>query len=170
MGANYHTAWIDGTTTYKAADMNAPLSSLDSQISNLSGKTWYVAGNYVNAKPPNSALILRVIIGRYMELPSSAPGSYAGCGTAPTAQATLTIKKDGSSVGTITIDAAATTGSFTVASDVRFYPGETLSVEAPASQDATLKDISVTLKLTTPGSYTSTSTTTTTSSPPGRSR
>ena len=33
MGTNFHTAYIDDTTAYKAADMNSPLSDLDKAIS-----------------------------------------------------------------------------------------------------------------------------------------
>lgn len=35
MGTNFHTAWIDDTTRFKAADMNAPLSGLDRGITYL---------------------------------------------------------------------------------------------------------------------------------------
>ncbi len=163
MTTNYHTAWVDGTTTYKASDMNAPLAAIDSKISDIDKKVWFLAGNYVNAKPPDGALIMRIIVGHYMVLQSGAPGSHCGCDTAPTANATLTIKRNGTSIGTILISAAGTTGAFTVSADKRFYAGDVLSVEAPASQDATLRDISVTLKMTAPPSYTSTTSTSTTS-------
>jgi len=162
MSSNYHTPYVDNTTVYSAASMNVPLGELDDKIGNIDNKVWWLAGNYINAKPPNSALIMRIITGHYMVLQASAPGSHAGCETAPTAQATLTIKRNGSSIGTITISAGATTGSFTVAADRRFYAGDVLSVEAPASQDTTLQDISVTLKMTAPPSYTSTTSTSTT--------
>lgn len=161
MSTNFHTAWQDGVTEYKASDMNDPLSDLDQKITSMDAKVWWIAGNYLNAKPPNSALLIRIIIGRYMELADGAPGSYAGCGVAPTAESVLSIKKNGNQVGTITIAGSATTGSFSVSGDKRWYPGDVLSVEAPASQDTTLQDISVTLRLSCASSYETTTTTTT---------
>jgi len=161
MSDNYHTPYVDDTTVYSAASMNAPLAEIDQKITDMDHKVWFIAGNYLNSKPPNSALLLRVIIGQYMVLESGAPGSHAGCATQATAEVVLTIKRNGVSAGTITIAAGETTGSFTVAADKRFYAGDVLSVEAPASQDATMQDISVTLKLTRPPSYTSTTSTST---------
>lgn len=35
MGTNFHTAWLDGTTLFSAAEMNAPLTDLDQVISYL---------------------------------------------------------------------------------------------------------------------------------------
>lgn len=35
MSTDYHTPYVDGTTTYKAADMNAPLGELDEEIGNI---------------------------------------------------------------------------------------------------------------------------------------
>lgn len=161
MTTNYHTAWQNDVTTYKASDMNAPLSSLDSKISAMDKKEYMLAANYLNDKPGNSALLCRIIVAKYMVLKSGAPGSRAGCATAPTAQAVLTLKKNGNSIGTVTINAAATTGSFSVSGDKRFYAGDILTIEAPASQDATLQDISITLKTVGPASYETTTSTTT---------
>lgn len=161
MTTNYHTAWQDDVTTYRATDMNAPLSALDSKISSMDKKEYMLAANYVNDEPGASALLCRLVIAKYMVLKSGAPGSLCDVGTAPTAEAVLTMKKNGNSIGTITISGSATTGSFSVSGDKRFYAGDVLTIEAPASPDATLKNISVTLKLVGPASYETTTSTTT---------
>jgi hypothetical protein len=45
MGTNFHTPWVDGTTEYKAADMNAPLSELDAAMSYHKNTMVYCDGN-----------------------------------------------------------------------------------------------------------------------------
>jgi hypothetical protein len=77
-------------------------------------------------------------------LPGNAVGSVGKCGTNPTALATYSIKKNGSAVGTVTI---STSGTFTFATtggtSVSFTAGDTLTLVAPTSPDATLSDVQV---------------------------
>lgn len=162
MTTNYHTAWENGITQYTASDMNAPLSELDSKITGLDSKEFLIASNYLNAKPGNSHFIQRIAIAKYMVLPDGAPGSYANADTAATAQAVFTIKRGGTTVGTITFAASSAIGTFSVSGDKAFNKGSVLSITAPASQDATLENISITLRLTRPASANSTTTTSTT--------
>jgi hypothetical protein len=82
-------------------------------------------------------------------LPTS--GSKASAGTAATADTTFTIKKNGSSVGTILFSAAGTTGAFTIASPVSIAIDDIITIVGPASADATLADISITLATTAAG-------------------
>lgn len=66
-------------------------------------------------------------------------GSRAAAATAATAQTAYAIKKNGSTVGTMTFDAGATTGVFTSsAGSTAFNAGDTLTIVGPASPDATL--------------------------------
>jgi len=162
MTTNYHTAWVDGTTQFRALDMNDPISDLDSKITDLDRKEYFVACNYLNALPGNSYFMLRTVVPTYMLLPDGAPKCFANCDVAPTAQAVCTIKQNAITIGTITFGAGSTQGVFAVSGDKPIYRGHVLSIVAPASQDATFKDISITLKFTSPGGFESTSTTTTT--------
>jgi hypothetical protein len=77
-------------------------------------------------------------------LPANGAGSTGKCGTNPTASATYSIKKNGSAVGTVAI---STGGAFTFATTggvaVNFAAGDTLTLVAPASPDATLSDVQV---------------------------
>jgi hypothetical protein len=77
-------------------------------------------------------------------LPANAAGSSGKCGTNPTSSATYNIKKNGSTVGTVAI---STGGVFTFATtggtSVSFAAGDTLTLVAPSSPDATLSDVQV---------------------------
>lgn len=66
-------------------------------------------------------------------------------GTAPAADWTATLYHNGSSIGTITVAAGETTGSFTVASEVTFSAGDSFSLVAPATVDTALSGISAAL-------------------------
>lgn len=74
-------------------------------------------------------------------------GNKASAKTASTGTAVLTIKQNGSSVGTITFTASGT-GVFSISSPVTVAVDDIITIEGPASPDATLADISVTLAAT----------------------
>ncbi|MEN3144640.1 DUF2793 domain-containing protein [Ochrobactrum sp. WV_118_8] len=76
-----------------------------------------------------------------------AVGSVAKAGTAPSAAKSLTILKNGISVGTVDFAASATDGTFTVESGVTFVAGDVLGISAPATVDSTLADVAISLKL-----------------------
>jgi hypothetical protein len=71
-------------------------------------------------------------------------GSYASADEASTGTATFSITKNGVEVGTLTFD-ASDAGVFAATGGVSFVPGDILRVVAPATQDATLSDFSITL-------------------------
>lgn len=81
-------------------------------------------------------------------LPAGAGDSRASADTAATAQTVLTLKKNNSSVGTITFAAGGTSGTFAVASAVTIAAGDKLSVENQATADVTLADVQINLVLT----------------------
>lgn len=76
---------------------------------------------------------------------ASLSGSVAKANVAATAEAVFSIKKNGVEFATLTFAAAGTTGSFVAASATTFTIGDVLTVIAPASQDATLAGIAITL-------------------------
>lgn len=72
--------------------------------------------------------------------------SRASAGTAATASTVFTLKKNGSSVGTISWSASGTLGTVDLtATTISFATGDILTLEAPATADSTLADISITL-------------------------
>lgn len=175
MTTNYHTAYIDGTTEYKADDMNAPLSELDTAIGNLHGSKFYdFMGQYLGDIPNSGAVIMQGLVGRYMVLKANAPGSHLYVGTTPSGgPVTFTIRRNGSNIGTILVNPGHPRGEFSVAADTAFYNSDLIELVAPNPQDAAMQDISWNIilervdqdLLTTTTTTTQTTTTTTTTSP-----
>jgi hypothetical protein len=62
-------------------------------------------------------------------------GSYAKARVAPAGSYTITIQKNGASIGSINFAAAATTATFTFSSTVTLVPGDVLSFLSPATPD-----------------------------------
>lgn len=89
-----------------------------------------------------SEVLFSHIVGRPLEIPAGLTGSYVASGGAATASAVLSVRKNGVEVGTATFAAAGTTATLAMASLTGFDPGDTLSVLAPASPDATLANVS----------------------------
>jgi hypothetical protein len=116
----------------------------------------YVSGDWVNGAfpielaifaggvPTDGEVLARIEVGRKFTIPSGASGSFASAGFASTGTATLDIKKNGASVGSVTFTTSAT-GTFTMASATTFDPDDLFELVAPGTADATLANISVTL-------------------------
>ena len=97
--------------------------------------------------PATSESLLRHVISSNLTqvvLPVSLTGSYAACRTAPTGAYAITIKKNGSSIGTINFAASATTATFTFASSQTLVPGDLLEFVG-GTADATILGIYFTI-------------------------
>ncbi len=95
--------------------------------------------------PTADLLLARVVAPRQITLPVNLAGSRGSVGTNPSAIATITAKKNGVAVGTISISTAGVF-AFTAASAVSLVAGDVLSLHAQAAPaDAVLADISITL-------------------------
>jgi len=99
-------------------------------------------------KPGAGATILRFVAPRAFTLPVGLTGSFCKANAAATALSSFTIKKNGSSIGTVNFAAASATATFTFASATSFAPGDVLSLDAPGSADSTLSDLYYTLSAT----------------------
>lgn len=108
----------------------------------------YDLSTFFPGVPANSQLVLRWQAPRAITIPSGATNSQASAGTAATGSTTFTIKQNGSSVGTIVWSASGTTGAFTVSSTINIAAGDVITITGPATADATLADISITLAAT----------------------
>lgn len=97
--------------------------------------------------PAASEIFLVYPCAESFTLPANFAGSVGTVMTNPTATYTMTVKKNGSTVGTIAI---STGGVFTFATSggvaVSFVSGDRLTIEGPVTADATLKNFGVTLK------------------------
>jgi len=90
--------------------------------------------------------ILRFVAPRDVYFQDDFADSKLDAGTAATAEAVFTVKDNGTSIGTITVAAAGTTGTFaTTSGEHTIDAGDVLTIEAPSSEDATLADVSITL-------------------------
>lgn len=105
----------------------------------------YDISTYYPGVPGNSQILLRWTAPRPITIVIGAINSQCTAGTAATGSTTITINKNGSSVGTIAISSSGTTGTFTVASSVSLVAGDILTIVGPGTADATLADISITI-------------------------
>lgn len=98
--------------------------------------------------PTANQVMGRVIMPRAITLPSSLTGSYGSSIAAATGSTTLTLAKNGSSIGSVNFAAGASSATFTFASAVSFAAGNVLTLTNQATPDTTLTNISVTLAAT----------------------
>lgn len=95
--------------------------------------------------PAASEVLLRTVVARRSRLKVDLVGSQGMAGVAATAETDLDVQRNGTSVGAIRFAASASTAVFIAASETILEPGDLLEVIAPASPDATLADIAITL-------------------------
>lgn len=101
----------------------------------------YDVGLYIPGQPGDGAEVFKFVAVRGVEWPDDFAGSYGHVGTNPASSAVFTIKKNGSTVGSISIN---TSGVFTFATTgaaTSLVAGDRLTIEAPTPQDANLADV-----------------------------
>ena len=92
--------------------------------------------------PTASAIVTRVPVARAVTFPDDFAGSYGVASAAATASTAFDVKKNGSSVGTITFALGQTTATFvTSGTTVVMAAGDVLQIVAPGTPDATLADV-----------------------------
>lgn len=113
-------------------------------LSTIGGEPWDLS-IFVPGTPSASALIARLIVPRAGSFPVNLVGSFATAEVAATATSTFDVLKNGVVQGTIEFAAASATGAFSLASGLSLVGGDVLAIQAPATPDASLSDISFTL-------------------------
>lgn len=108
--------------------------------------TSHPVGTFVSGKPSASEIVLRYVAVDPFTLPAALAGSKGDAGTAATAQTDFDVRKGASSIGTVRFAASGTTATLIAATETAFSVGDVLSVVAPSSADATLANISITLR------------------------
>lgn len=103
-------------------------------------------GIFMPGTGTNGQVLLYLIMDRACVFPATAPNSYATAAGAATGSTTYTLKKNGVSFATIVFSASGTTGAFTQASDAVFAPGDLFEVDGPATADASLANMGITLQ------------------------
>jgi len=89
------------------------------------------------------AAMFTLIANRKFYLPESLTGSMASLETAATAALTLSIRKNATEIGTLSVAAGTTAATFAFPAGVQFDTGDRLRVLRPSALDATAKDFSV---------------------------
>lgn len=156
-GANITLTYNDSANTLTIASSN-PLSSVTGPVNStvvLDGAGGFIAGDPVplgydigfaiEAAPLAGEIVARYVTPRAFTLPSGATTSIAKAGVAATGSTVFTMKKNGSSFGTVTFAASGTSGTFSVASLVSFAAGDIITITAPDPADATCASIGITL-------------------------
>jgi hypothetical protein len=143
VGASITTA----QSTANTAQSTANTAQSTANTADTRSKIYDIASGTVG-KPANAAVIVRFIAPRSFTLPIGLTGSYVKAGVAATGAHVYTIKKNGTGVGTMDFAVAATNGTFTFTSLTSFVTGDILTIEAPATADATLSDLYFTLAAT----------------------
>jgi hypothetical protein len=94
----------------------------------------------------NSQVLVYAKLGRSCVFPANAPNALAVANTAATGSTTYTFKKGGVSFATVVFSASGTVGAWTQASDAVFGPTDILEIDGPATADATLANMGLTLQ------------------------
>jgi hypothetical protein len=102
---------------------------------------------YMQGKPSAAEVYPIFNIVRDVKLPIGLVGSIFTIGINPTAPAVWTLKKNGTSIGTVTFD---TSGIPTISflNEITFAPLDQFTMTAPGSQDATAADFAATVVFT----------------------
>ena len=100
---------------------------------------------YFPGQPEAAERLLKLEVARGFTLPADLAGSRGHADSAATAEAVCTILKNGASVGSITFAAASQDAAFALAGGLALVPGDRLELVAPATQDATLAGLALTL-------------------------
>ena len=90
----------------------------------------------------NGEILMNVPAMVPFSIPSGSSNFNVYALTAATASTTFTFKKNGTSIGTAVFAASGTTATITFSSSVSFAVGDKLEIDAPATADSTLANIS----------------------------
>lgn len=106
---------------------------------------------FIIGKPGAGAKVYRRSFNRSALFFSDFTGSHVSADTAATGSSVFTVKRNGTTVGTLTFAASGTTATFSTnvgsgSVPLTFNAGDVMEITAPGSQDATLADISFALK------------------------
>lgn len=101
------------------------------------------------ATPTANQVIDTVMVGRALTLPANMTGSLGRVGTNPTASFVMSLQDDGVTIGTITVSTAGVFTFTTTSGTEKLITVPTvLTLIAPASVDATIANMSLTLLMT----------------------
>jgi len=100
---------------------------------------------YFPGQPEAAERLLKLEVARGFTLPADLAGSRGHADTAATAEAVCTILHNGVAVGSITFTAGSQDAAFSLTGGLALVPGDRLDLIAPATQDASLAGLALTL-------------------------
>ena len=106
----------------------------------------HTLGLFFAATPTSSEVLALYTFVETVVYPDDFAGAAADIETNPTSSLILTVFKNGSSVGTITISTGGTFTFVTTGTTVTFSVGDQIKIVGPATVDATAANCSITLK------------------------
>ncbi len=109
------------------------------------GSPYDIAGG-ISGPIAGSQYVLYFLAVRSVDIPANFSGSLASVLTAFTSAATYTIYHNGTSVGTISFAASGTSGTFSTSSAFTLAVGDSLTIEAPSTADATAANLAITIQ------------------------
>jgi hypothetical protein len=101
----------------------------------------------IAGKPSSGEVVLLFVAPRAFRIPANAAGSYLKAGAAATGSSVFSIQKNGTQFLTASVAGAGTTATFS-SSQTDLAAGDVLRITAPATADATLADVAITLVAT----------------------
>jgi hypothetical protein len=127
---------------------NLTLPDVDALITAATGSQAFdVAFYFIGGQPTSSQEEFRYIFDRAVTLPANFSGSQGSVRVNPTASYTETVKKNGSTIGTIVTNTSGTpTFATSGGAAASFAAGDILTVIAPSGTDATVAGIARTFK------------------------
>ena len=95
-----------------------------------------------------SQYVMFFLADRAINIPANFAGSLSKVLTAFTSAATYTIYHNGVSAGTISFSASGTVGTFSTSTAFTLAIGDSLTIEAPSTADATAANLALTIQAT----------------------
>jgi hypothetical protein len=106
----------------------------------------YDPAMFIPGTHASGALMAQIVFPRTATFPAGFAGSQAYAQVPATASTTLDVQQNAVSVGSITFGAGSSTATFSLAADTVFAPGDRLAIVNQDPADATIADLSITLK------------------------
>ncbi len=138
---------FDADQTVGAGQDNYVLTYDHSTTSISLEESIYDLGFFYSGKPTDSQEVFRMESVRAWTHPDPGTGSTGEARVASTGNVAFSVRRNGTQYATVTFNISASgTWAFDAAADENFAAGDTLTVLAPATADATLEDIAIFLK------------------------
>lgn len=116
-------------------------------MGSIGGGLSYNLAVFLPGLMPANAEVLRYPCPEAISFNDNFTGSKGSCRVNPTADAAFTVKRNGTTIGTVTADTSGVFAFVTSGSSTEtFNAGDILTILSPVSQDVTLNDVGIVLR------------------------